>query len=246
MKHICFAMALAACVCLTGCKGKSGQQTGGDNDTTTANTEIEEQLDEAVENELTQAVPYLELAQNFKVKGTPCVQSFVEALPIYSEEYGWDIDPEIDNKNGYFHFSQEGDGGVSYNGCVWKRDDGKRLFIFSYRQTGWNEYEGRTARFTRHSGSPWYYSSTEVWMTGENEDQISFYDYDTGFAAYLYNEETHTLELLPEPPINGWQSKAAHRQLLLPQKGKDIEVAEGIDEDSVYYTLKWNGMTFDL
>lgn len=198
------------------------------------------------DNTESQTLPYLELAHNFTVKGSPCVQSFVEALPIYDKEYGWgDDDAEIDNKNGFFHFSEEGGGGVSYYGAVWKRNDGKRLFIISYRQTSWNEYEGRTKRFTRHNGSPWYYASTEVWMAGENQDQISFIDYDTGFAAYIYNETTHTLELLPEPPFNNWKAKDAHRSLILPQKGKDIEVLEGVFGEHTSSTLKWNGMTFD-
>ena len=220
MRHVFFAMALVAGFCLNGY---------------TAKAQEEEQ----------QPPLYLELAHDFKVAGTPCVQSFVEALPIYNKEYGWDDGVVIDNKNGYFEFSQEGSGGLTYRAALWRRTDGKRLFIFSYRMTEWNEYEGRTGRFTRHSGSPWYYSSTEVYMSGENEDQISFIDYDTGFAAYVYNEATRTLELLPEPPIKGWRAKEAHRLLIVPQHGKDIEVAEGASEEKTFYTLSWNGLGFE-
>lgn len=221
MKHITLAiMVLAAGICLTA---------------TTANAQQIEPQDP----------PFLELAKNFKVTGTPCVQSFVEALPVYNKEYGWYNDPDIDNKNGFFQYSEEGDGGVTYYGALWRRTDGKRLFIFSYRQSEWNVYEGRTERFTRHGGSPWYYASTEIYMVGENQDQISFSDEDTGFAAYVYNEATHTLEFLSEPPIKGWKAKDAHRLLILPQKGKDIEVQEGGFEEYVTHTLKWNGMGFD-
>lgn len=231
---------------MAGCAGKSGKQNNESNDTVPVATEIEELDSEVYDiSDIPQTVLYPQLTQSFEVKGTPCVQSFVEALPIYNEEYGWDVEPDIDNKNGYFHFSQEGSGGVSYYGCVWKRDDGSRLFIFSYRETGWNEYEGRTGRFTRFCDSPWYYSSTEVYLVGEDGDEMSFLDYDTGFAAFIYNDDTHTLEPLSEPPINGWKVKEAHRMLILPQKGKDIEVREGVDEDATFYTLKWNGITFD-
>lgn len=101
---------------------------------------------------------FTKLAHNFKVTGSPCVQTFVEALPVYSKEFGWYNDPEIDNKNGYFSYSEEGAGGIGYYAALWRRSDGKRLFIFSYRQSGWNEYEGKTERFTRHSGSPYYLS----------------------------------------------------------------------------------------
>lgn len=219
MKHLPFDLALVAFLCLTGCPMQAQDEM--------------------------QSPIYLELARNFKVEGTPCVKTFVEALPIYNKEYGWYNDPIFDNKNGYFEYSEEGSGGLGYHAAIWRRSDGKRLFIISYRESEWNTYEGRTERFTRHSGSPWYYSSTEVLMTGENMDEISFIDYDTGFAAYLYNEATHTLELLPEPPINGWEAKDAHRLLIVPQHGKDIEVREGALEESASYILKWNGLTFD-
>lgn len=217
MRHIFIAIALFAGLSLTGSKGAEEQEP-----------------------------IFWALAGNFKVEGAPCVQSFVEALPIYSKEYGWYNDPEIDNRNGFFQYSEEGSGGLFYYGAVWRRKDGSRLFILSYRETEWTDSEGRTERFTRHSGSPWYYSSTEVMMGGENQDEKSFLDHDTGFAAYLYNEATHTLELLPEPPIDGWQPQETHRFLILPQKGKDIEVQEGVDEEPTSYTLKWNGMTFEM
>lgn len=55
---------------------------------------------------------FTKLAHNFKVTGSPCVQTFVEALPVYSKEFGWYNDPEIDNKNGYFSYSEEGAGGI--------------------------------------------------------------------------------------------------------------------------------------
>lgn len=223
MRHIFYAMAVVAGICLTGFTAKAQEE----------------------EQEM-QPPLFLELAHNFKVTGTPCVQTFVEALPVYSKEYGWYNDPEIDNKNGYFEYGEEGSGGLKYYAALWRTTDGKRLFIFSYRQSEWNSYEGRTERFTRHSGSPYYYSSVEIFMGGENEDQMSFIDYDTGFAAYIYNEATHTLEFLPEPPIKGWKAKEAHRLLLVPQHGKDITVEEGFfEENPPTYVLKWNGAGFD-
>lgn len=243
MKHIIIAMALAAGMCLAGCKGRTAQENDGDGASVTTETKAEEVS--FVGEAPTREPLYLELAQDFKVNGKPGIQSFVEALPVYNKEYGWYNDPEFDTRNGFFHYGEEGDGGVYYYGCIWKRDDGKRLFILSYRESSWNEYKGCKERFTRHGGSPWYYASTELWMCGENMDQISYLDEDTGFAAYLFNEDTNTLELLSEPPFNGWQAKNVHRFLILPQKGKDIEVEEGVFEETVTSTLKWNGMTFD-
>lgn len=251
MKRITLAMALAACICLTGCKGKANRQPKGNNEAAVEETVTEEPVlaeEPVTEEDLakSQELPFTDLAKNFKVKGSPNIRSFVAALPVFDPEYEWDDEETVDIKNGFFHFSEEGSGGVGYYGAIWKRDDGKRLFIFSYRQSEWNEYEGHTRTFIRHNGSPWYFATADVIMTGENEDQISFCDYDTGFAAYVYNEETHTLEFLPQPPINGWKAKNAHRELILPQKGKDITVHEGDFENGVDYTLKWNGMTFDM
>lgn len=241
------ALVLAAGMLLGGCKGRTSNGTEGEDGAAVTETELGGNTAQEIKGEgPEQRLLFQELAGNFKVEGKPCVQSFVEALPVYSKEYGWCNDPEIDNRNGFFHYGEEGAGGVFYYGCIWKRDDGSRLFIFSYKESGWNEYKGVTERFTRHGGSPWYYSSTEVWMAGENEDIPSCLEEDTGFAAYTFNEATSTLEMLPEPPFNGWQAKDAHRFLVLPQKGKDIAVQEGVFGDFVSSTLKWNGMTFDL
>ena len=94
---------------------------------------------------------------NFKVKGTPNVKSFMEALPVYMPEYGWEKGAVIDIKNGYFKQYTDGGGQTTYYGAVWNRNDGKKLFIFSYRISNIAEHPGHTKAYTLVGGSKSFY-----------------------------------------------------------------------------------------
>lgn len=195
---------------------------------------------------------YDHLVGSFKVKGSPNILTFVQSLGMFNEYFDWES-ATIDKANGYFEFTEEGDGKFSVEAAIWNRKDGKKLFIVSYWDSSFATHKGHSKPFYLKSGSKFYYADASKW-DAEDIPEEDFIDCETGFAAYLYNETTKELEYLNEPPFNNWGVSNSHRCLTLPQKGKDIDVIEykeGIEsienEKSVeYYTLKWNGMTFDL
>ena len=193
------------------------------------------------------------LNHEFEVTGTPDIESFVKALPIYDKEFGFfdqyedeEMEYTLDKDNGFFHYYYlDVEDYIQYESACWDRTDGKKLMIFTYNQYFCNTQDG-AIQPANPVVSPWYYAGHEV-NTWEDEDGTFSKDVysEGGFIAYLYNEDTHMLEPLSEPPFNGWNPKATYRYLVLPQDGsKDIEVAYG-DEENSNHMLKWNGMTFD-
>lgn len=189
---------------------------------------------------------YHSFAGNFKVVGVANIENFMRAIPvIYSKEYGWGGEVEIDNKNGYFKSACEGDGVFRISGALWNRADGKKLVIVSYYATDFNTHKGKRESYCIDGGNKFYCIFAQLL----SPEEYSFLDHEIGFAAYIYNPKTKMLEGLTEPPFNGWEASKVGRFLRLPQKGKDIEVQEGLvlsdDDVDTYHTLKWNGMTFD-
>lgn len=189
-------------------------------------------------------VMHASLFDTYKIEGAPNIESFMQALHVYDKEAGWFTDPEIDKANGYFHYFEEGSGHLELYGACWNRKDGKKLFIVSYELCDFAVHEGHTEEYCLAGGSEFYYASANKWPEA---DENTFIDYDTGFAAFIYNSETKKLEPLHEPPFNGWGECKTNRFLILPKKGKDIKVRDGVLDDSryTYHMLKWNGMTFD-
>ena len=192
-------------------------------------------------------IMYDTCGKSLKVEGTPCIESFLKAVPsFFSKEHGWFIHPNIDNANGYACYSEEGDGKFEMNAACWKRNDGRLLVIFSYDIAFFNTHKENTEDFCLAGNSKFYYISGN--RIGEPTEH-RFVDDDTGFAAYLYNPDTKTLEKVCEPPLNGWDINTTNRFLILPQNGKDIKVREGVEFDDAkqytYHSLKWNGMTFE-
>lgn len=190
---------------------------------------------------------YETFGESLKVEGAPNIETFIKAVPsFYNKEYGWFIHPQIDKANGYACYSEEGDGRFDMNAACWKRKDGKVLVIFSYNIAFFNTHKENSESFCLADNSKFYYVSANIY--GEPADH-SFIDNDTGFAVYLYNPSTKTLDKVSEPPFKGWGNCTTNRFLILPQKGKDIKVRDGVEFDDVsqysYHTLKWNGMTFD-
>lgn len=238
------AIALAAC---NGSTNNESSSEGNDVNQTVASEESAQKADE--ENAETSDVNYeplhTSLVGSFKVEGSPNIESFIYALPFFEKEYEWGDETEIDKANGYFHTSSDGAGQSIYYGALWNRKDGKKLFIFSYRVSDMAVHEGHTKPFCVAGGSKFYYVSANKWYDEAAENE--FIDLETGFAAYLYNPDTKEIESLDEPPFNGWSTMKSNMYLILPQKGKDIEVEEsriGEDEE-IAHKLKWNGMTFD-
>jgi len=173
------------------------------------------------------------------------IRQFVNALGLIPAGSEWDEGTEFDAKNGYFSFSQEGDGHVNYNAAIWNRKDGTKLFIFSYSrcelQMSYNP-ESDTDFV-----SPWgKVTFTNTIKIGTEEGR---YFQDTGYRAFVYDAKQKALMPLEESPFVGLPESQLHRFFELPQQGKDIQVREfdptNYDIDPVYHTLKWNGMTFD-
>lgn len=248
MKRFTYLLMLSACFVLTACPSNQPENNADGNatETTVEPTEAEPQVPtvEFQEKDLF----FNELAHDFLVEGTPNIESFAKALPIYEKEYGFFNEEDggefiLDKKNGYFKYSFEGDGSVSYKAAYWNRTDGKKLLILSYHQSESDYNEGIVEASNEHLYSPWYYAYVE--SVGGDEETTYLYFHESGFAAYLYNEENHMLEMLPEPPFNGWQAKDVNRYLALPQNGKDIEVVDITGDEPVSTMLKWNGMTFN-
>lgn len=192
-------------------------------------------------------IVWYKLYNSFKVKGAPSIESFVAALEpavgdLLSEEEGEDF-ATLDKANGYFHFYQEGAGSVEYDGALWNRKDGKKLFIFSYSEVDeiFAENAKQAKELTQHRESMWMYFDSKI-----EEEHGHGMLYDNGFVAYIYDDAKKELVPLESSPFDGINDTDKPRFYELPRKGKDIKVREGLYGDYSYSTLKWNGTGFDL
>lgn len=171
-----------------------------------------------------------------KVKGGAGIVQFVDAI-FGCKNGAFSTDPIIDKKNGYYSCGEEGDGGYYYNVCYWNRKDGKKLVIMSYKEDVWDAYKPSNS-------SVWGHFESHITTGGKEESCMNL---ETGFCAYLYNEQKSQLEPLATPPFNNWRDEqSTNAYLILPQKGKDIKVTETIDFTEISHILKWNGSTFDF
>ena len=183
---------------------------------------------------------YNELDADFMVNGTPNIRSFVEAT---LGSLGYEFEPEnYDLRNGYFQITEEGDGMFRVNAAYWNRNDGKKLFIISWDNTGVEFADKRTGecRGVKYASSPWMHFDVE------NAGDGYYRTEESGYLTYIFNEKTRMLELKYDISILGNLSEFnGHRYLILPQKGKDIKVMEKDgDGNCRYRTLRWNGMSF--
>lgn len=181
---------------------------------------------------------YPNLDKNFTVKGQPNIKGFILATNLDNGE-GWDEEEAtIDLANGYFKFSMEGAGGVSYEAAYWNRTDGKKLFIVSYDI---RDEVFSVSQFTPHSNK---------WAKMQYCKSAGFYE-DSGYMAYVYDASTKKLVRMTESPFNNMPATSDMVIYRLPQKGKDIKILQyDLDKDfnrenAATHTLKFNGMTFD-
>jgi len=197
---------------------------------------------------------YDKLDWTFKVWGNPNIQSFCDALPMFDADFWDECEYTLDKANGYFSFSEEGDGSIRYDAAIWNRKDGTKLFIISWRECETIVYQKDTEKLfgTQHAQNPWFkYDVVGEKAPNANVDGMAFrHGIDTGCRAFTYDKETSTLGTLEMPPFNKMPNTKAHRFLELPQKGKDIKVHEVIYHDDLetteeVHTLKWNGDSFD-
>lgn len=176
------------------------------------------------------------LNKPFKVKGGAGIVQFANAfakvLPIEMEA------AEIDRKGGYISYCQEGDGSYNVNMCIWNRQDGKKLFVVSYR-----------IHETVEGGSP-AGTCSKYHYSGVNTNSDFPQLVNSGFRSYLYNAQTATLEPMAVFPVDELPRTGAEHEayyLNLPQKGKDIYLTMGLNlEDTSYHNLVWNGMGWTL
>lgn len=175
------------------------------------------------------------LNKNFDVKGGVGIEQFVKSLGIIDAN---ELEPEnFDKKNGYFEFSEEGDGMFSVAACYWNRTDGKKLFVVRYLCN-----ETYTKEQFDDIVSDWGFCSVSPM-----EDDFNRI-HDTGCMAYLYDEARRQLVPMKTPPFKGLNLNCrTHYRLDLPKQGKDITVYEEITEMTrLVHTLKWNGTSFDF
>ena len=179
-----------------------------------------------------------DLNRSFKMAGGTSIDCFAQALSDYLPFDKAEDAESIDKANGYISVSQEGDGMYSADYAVWKCSDGKRLYIVSYYITetfdaGLNLKPGKCGD-THFSGI--------IDLTEDGEYRAVA---NVGYQAYLYDATTKMLEPI-KFPVDKMQKPAAGvtplYHLILPQKGKDIEVIVGAYPGKVEeFKLVWNG-----
>ena len=179
------------------------------------------------------------LNQPFKMTGTGIVgfaKAINKVLPYDNEN------ATVDKANGYIETSSEGDGHYRVNYCVWKRSDGKRMYVVSY-DIGENMPSEVAKKIKLDKCVASHFNGIIDISPEKDGSWLSLYN--VGYQAYLYNPQTHMLEPIELPvdkmlePQNG-VSKAYYLQL--PQKGKNIEVKVGVaDEEIEFFKLVWNG-----
>lgn len=177
------------------------------------------------------------LNKPYKVTGGAGIVQFAKAfgnvLPMEMEN------ADIDRKGGYISYGEEGDGHYNVNMCIWNRKDGKKLFVVSYDIS-----ETITGDAAAGTCSKYHYSAV-----CDNKDGSAKRLYNIGFRSYLYNVKTATLEPMAQFPVDELpRTGAAHEAyfLALPDKGKDIVLQMGIDENVSFHNLVWNGMGWNL
>lgn len=181
--------------------------------------------------------PYwMQFDKSVTVKGTPNIESFVEAI-FGTPKSDWSTDPVWDLRNGYFAYSEEGDGHLQLNVSYWNRKDGKKLVVVSYSTGEFGQIPAEA--------SVWGYRDSERIEVGDGYDYVNE---ETGFRAYLFDAQSKKLVPMQTPPVKGWTNvKQNHYYLELPQKGKDIRVREKAYSyyNKIHY-LRWNGTEFEL
>lgn len=184
---------------------------------------------------------YYQFYDSFKVKGGTNIETFVTALsPVIGDFKEFDNEATMDKQNGYFHYFQEGAGSIRYDAALWKRDDGKKLFIISWASCGeqYAENASDAKAKTYHYDDVFYYFDSTI---GENNYGMLV---DFGHMAYLYEEKTQQLEPISSPL---YESYVPNTPIFyeLPQHGKDVKVRSGLYGDFTYKTARWNGTKFD-
>ncbi|MCQ2196959.1 MAG: hypothetical protein MJZ60_05510 [Bacteroidaceae bacterium] len=232
-KFYLYAVALCA---LTACGNKSEKATGEeakqDNSTQVVEAEKPAAVEEAAPQGNDLSMPEL-TKKSWAVKGGVGVKNFLKAILPATDEY-YAENPEavneffneeecfltVDEKNGYLHFFQEGDGGYCMELCYWKRTDGSILVAFYDDSHSMEMVREEEFKFTKHS-------------------TLTF---------FIYDKEKK--ELVPvAAPLEVSVGKGEHICWTLPQKGKDISYkvnnADDTEIDGPTFNLKFDGMKFN-
>ncbi len=174
------------------------------------------------------------LNRTFKVKGGVGITQFASAI-----ESQLPIDKDmatIDTRNGYIEEFSEGDGGYHVYMAMWTRTDGVKIFVVSYC------ISETVAPGTRAGKKvPGHYSSV-LKQDGTN------YLYNVGYRAFIYDasdSSLHPADLMVDG--EAWETSGNDAvYLILPQKGKDIEINFGTEPSPETLTLKWTGMGWEF
>lgn len=242
MKRVVLALLFGAI--MTSCSNNTNNNAPASDNTDSEITSADTDTDEAAYEESYEQhqFPYFfdEYHKSFKVNGGVGIEQFISALNIEGE-YGWPSEPTLDKANGYFSYSEEGDGAYRLNASYWNRTDGKKLFILAFYVS---EFLYTNQVVTER---------TNIWRKvrvchpdPENKDvRLAV---ESGFLAYIYDADSQMLVPMTESPFNNMPDTNFMMSFKLPQKGKNIEVELfNINdfENSTTHTLKFNGLTFD-
>lgn len=188
-------------------------------------------------------IPFGEsLNRTFNVEGVPNIENFVKAVEPATGTLD-DIDPLVDKPNGYFSYFVEGAGGFEVNMCYWNRNDGKKLFIISYRigEEIYEEDEKKRSLQNSHYCNEWFYFDSKIEADNDGWGMLN----EFGHKAYVFDTDISRLIPLEHSPFNDVPDYDVPCFYELPQQGKDIKVRLGMNDIEGYGTLIWNGMTFD-
>lgn len=200
-------------------------------------------------------------ANSYKVEGDPNIENFfVAIIPglnrfFYTEKnikqaMREDENFEIDTKNGFIRFFEEGSGSLEVQACYWNtRNKQKMMAVY----------------FDEHD----FAQSVCENIDEKDHDKILTSSF---LAFFLYNAETKTLESIEPPIMNTLEMpeivekenntpKTANNQeevyvdttpihfiCQLPQRGKDIKYCfsrESELDTAEWKTLKFNGLMFE-
>lgn len=242
MKRVVLALLFGAIAssCTNNTNNNAPTSDNTDNETTSVSIDINEPSDNEEPEQHQYQYFFDQYNMPFKVNGGIGIEQFISALNIEGE-YGWSNEATFDKANGYFSYSEEGDGAYRLNASYWNRTDGKKLFILAFYIS---EFLYPNFSATERTNN---WSKVRLCQPDPENNDIHLV-VESGFLAYIYDADSQMLVPMTESPFNNMPDTNYMMSFKLPQKGKNIEVELfNINdfENSTTHTLKFNGLTFD-
>lgn len=242
MNRVVLALLLGAIItsCTNNTNNNAPTSDNTSSEPTSLTTSISEPSDEGDSEQRQYQYFFDQYNAPFKVTGGIGIEQFVSALNIEGE-YGWSNDPTFDKANGFFSYSEEGDGAFRLNASYWNRTDGKKMFILAFYVSEF-AYPGLVV--TERTNN---WSKVRLCHPDPESNDVCIVA-ESGILAYLYNADSQMLVPMTESPFNNMPDTNDIMSFNLPQKGKDIEINQYNINDfsnNSTHSLKFNGLTFD-